>query len=542
MAGIGDFYIGKVSSFLKTVVCFDDQAGFECSIDSEIKVAQTAEDGFYDETEQPADRSADEIKNGEPPNELSCLDAKALTEAFAKRAILCSVMKPSGEAPDIEKQIVSLAGAADVLVLDWILADKDPTIARDAITGILREDKNNGGRLRLIVVYSVQPGDDVVKQLIEVLGPVGFKQSENALLIPNGHSLIVVFQKPGTFVPKSPIVEYEDLPQKVIESFTTLTSGLLPAATLSAITAIREKTHHLLATFPGTLDAAFLTHRCLIPDPNDAELFLLDLLESEIGTLLRQSNISECVDSIRCKEWIDSKPNLVKKERDALITAVTKYSRNSKLEKIKKGFKLDKETSDRQIADEVSDRLCKANQCDTNSSREDLSILATLAVPRKHSPIEVFGSPPKLRLGVIVKDDAKRYMICIQPLCDSVRISNNRDTEYPFLILDHQDTGGGKDSLDLCLPLRDGSVIWLRVSPFPRNMISYPFKPKSTTEAYVEGMASQNSFMFNTSTGPKLEYVAELKIGKAQRIVSQLAARIHTLGIEEFEWMRLHQS
>lgn len=544
MAWLEDFYIRKVSFFLKTVVCFDDQAGFECSIDNQVKVAQAAKDGFEEEVEKQEISPAPESKVEEPQEEPSCLDAKALTDAFAESAILCSVMKPRGEAPDIERQVVTLAGAADVIILDWILAGKDPTITRDAIIRILNEDKDKGGRLRLIVVYSIQRGGDIITQLLEAVGPLGFsKKNENVLQMQDGHSLIVVFQKPGTPTSDIPTVNYDELPRKVIESFTTLTSGLLPAAIVSAIAVIRDRTHHLLATFPAALDAAFLTHRCLIPDPNDAELFLLDLLESEIGSLLRQSSsVSECVNSETCEKWIKSKGALTGAKRDGLVTAVTTYSRNKKLDKIKNGFDLDKEkTSDRQIATEVITLLCQANQCDMKDSKESLSILATIEQPRKHSPIKLTGIPPKLRLGVVVKDKDSNYLMCIQPLCDSVRISNNKDTDFPFLLLQQANPNPDKSSWDLCVP-SDGSVIWFEISPFPRNIISFSFRSKSATEGYVEASANEKSFAFHAQNGVDLEWVAELKIGKAQRIVSQLAARIHTLGIDEFEWMRLHQT
>lgn len=44
-------------------------------------------------------------------------------------------------------------------------------------------------------------------------------------------------------------------------------------------------------------------------------------------------------------------------------------------------------------------------------------------------------------------------------------------------------------------------------------------------------MGNQKDYAFQTSDGKCLEWMADLKTGKAQSIVSQLAARIHTWGL-----------
>ena len=250
-----------------------------------------------------------------------------------------------------------MAQAADILILDWFLANKNPTIAKSAIINILAKDKENGGRLRLIVIYSVQTGIDVIDELDKALD--SFKKSEDGLQLQDEHTLIVFFQKPGT-IKATQIVEYENLPQSVIDSFTILTSGLLPAAALTAIAAIREQTHHLLATFSADLDAAFLTHRCLIPDPTDSELFLLDLLESEIGTLLCRSKVCDCVDSERCESWIKSKIN--DGSQQIFLEAITKYSED-KLGQLGERLGIGKNSKGK-IGDTVNNKLCEANNCD----------------------------------------------------------------------------------------------------------------------------------------------------------------------------------
>ena len=97
MPELEDFYRQRVSSFLKTIVCFDDEAAYSCNLESEEKeqVAKLEEAGFSGEPQgntaiPPAYTNIEKLPDGQ-----NCLDAKALTDAFAKEAILCSVIKPS---------------------------------------------------------------------------------------------------------------------------------------------------------------------------------------------------------------------------------------------------------------------------------------------------------------------------------------------------------------------------------------------------------------------------------------------------------------
>ncbi len=535
MNRLHEFYTAKVADFLKTVVCFDDKAEYG-SAGIQKQFASKSEDGFSDESSSslPTMSITEEYAAN---NEIFGLNAKALTHAFAEKAILCSVIKPDGASEHIAKQIVSLGKAADVLILDWKLAERDSTIARDALLKIIADDERGGGRLRLVVVYSIEKGKDVIEELFNLLQERGYTREGESLEIKNKHSLIVFYQKPGTVIPFSEIIDYDKLPDEIIKSFTSLTAGLLPAATLSAITAIREQTHHLLATFPSTLDGAFLTHRCLIPDPSDSEQFLLDLLEGEIGAMLRHSSVSEAVNSVQCRAWVAINTGFSTEGRKVALTAIQEYKRNNKT----KGFqKLFASKDEKDVADKVLELFYKLNPEDLKSAKEELSILATLDTHRKRSV-----SPPvkalRLQLGVVVKDHSQsRYLLCIQPLCDSLRIKPDEQREFPFLRLEQFDFSSDQGSLELCIPHND-DPLWLTVKTFPKNIVTFPFKAKSATEAFVGAELDNGAYFFPTGNGIKLEWLAELKIGKAQRIVSQLAARIHTLGIDEFEWMRLHQ-
>jgi hypothetical protein len=596
MNGLTNYYLEKAGAFIKTVVCFDDKVEFcKPHLHAGTAVPLSApDDGFstptaITEAPKSPDQKSDDKKDDDFSNEL---DARALTEAFADKGILCSVIVPHTAPDEIKKQIVTLTKVADITILDWKLAVNDSTIARDAIVDILTSDIACGGRLRLIILYSDATAKDVMDELHEKLATKGFRLNEATLELRGSHPLIVFFQKPESVKSLARAGPCNELPTRAVEEFSKLTAGLLPAAALAAITEIREKTHHLLATFPSSLDGAFLAHRCLIPDPNDAEQFALDLIAGEIGTLLSHSTVNEAVNAEHCEAWVNEIGKFNESERKRLSKALTKYSQ-SKTDGLRKLFqevKLSDEVvaskvadliletcddsppekielrneyaanikskaalfgkilesdsmSDRDTAEKVIGLLYRSNSGDMARAKDDISMISTIDTSIKNITI-ITKSLPRLRLGSLVKDSGSgQYMLCIQPLCDSVRIKHNRDTIFPFLKLNIQSRDNLDSILDLCIPTKDGDATWLSVAPTPNNLISILFRAKSSSEAFVEAIKSGDGFIFRTSDQNKtLEWVADLKIGKAQRIVSQLAARIHTLGIDEFEWMRLHQS
>jgi hypothetical protein len=197
-------------------------------------------------------------------------------------------------------------------------------------------------------------------------------------------------------------------------------------------------------------------------------------------------------------------------------------------------------------AERLLDLVYSKDKDKSENARVKLSMLSTLNdYPNKYNKGK--RTAPKLRLGALVfgpldKDLAKPvYLLCVQPLCDSVRIGSEEDTMYPFLVLDVQDRAA-KKNLDLCVPGNNGEAVWLKVTSRPNKIVSINFKGKSPKEAFVEAAEAEGTYTFVASDGRQFQWIADLKLGKAQRIVSQLAARIHTPGIDEFEWMRLHQS
>lgn len=535
MESLDEFYRKNVERFLKTVVCFDDKPFIEPQKIYVEREATEADDGFTDVkviTDKGKDIVVDDPRS---------FDFTAITKAFAKKEILCSVINPDLDSERALLQIKNLAGTADVIILDWELHKNDTSIARRAIIDTIKSDQKHGGRLRLILIYSAGDGPGIIGELSDELQEYGLQRNEACLELKNEYSVITFYQKPYVVKPTAQVVQYGELPGKVIELFGKLTSGLLPAAALAAISVIRENTHQLLASFPAKLDGAFLAHRCLIPDPNDAEQYLLDLIQGELGTLLVHSEVRYAVNAEHCGAWINKRKFAGSK---SLISALTKYNKNKK-ELFKNALGLTTKEAKRpdKIADKLMELLYSEKPGDEEDAKVKMSYLSTLDVSRHNYKKRGIASYPRLHLGSILKEtNNSEYLLCIQPLCDSIRIAHNSVTCFPFLILHNQtDIADGEKKLDLCVPGGNDGVVWLRVVPSPNNLISHSFTAKSPGEAFVEAERKDRDYIFRSMDDKNFEWIADLKIGKAQRIASELASRIHTLGIDEFEWMRIHQ-
>lgn len=543
-------YSEKAKAFIKTVICFDDEPADAEGNQSPPRTAKRAVSGFDDsELERPAHDNNIEQQDVSV-EELHPLDFRATANAFAEKSILCSVLKPDQSGISLIERITTLANSADVTILDWELEGRKggSEACRAAIDRILKQDRTEGGRLRLIVVFTGTDGQRAIDDLADKLADLKPNRPKNECALTGKHWRVVVFQKPHTTNPTAKLVTYSELPGNVVAEFAKLTNGLLPSAVLHGITAIRENTHRLLAVFDHDLDGAFLTHRALIPDPEDAEEFLLGLLQEEIGALLRYTNLRSCVDAAMCKKWIEANGILVeeknKNKRERLVKAVSKPCLTKTQGFIKDFFEDEERQKEAPTARLVADKVLSAfylanSDCADNGERRFSELSSYYGVGTRPNADNLW-----LRLGVIVRDESdSRYLMCLQPLCDSVRVK--KGALFPFLILDSLPTNDMRMRKDLLVRSPAGESLWLQVDPSPKKLISFKFDPSEKGGVAPVGAIEESGRPVFETADPngsrKLIWIRDVKLGKAQRFASGLAARFHTLGIDEFEWQRLHQ-
>jgi hypothetical protein len=130
------------------------------------------------------------------------------------------------------------------------------------------------------------------------------------------------------------------------------------------------------------------------------------------------------------------------------------------------------------------------------------------------------------------------FLMCIQPGCDSVRLPAETDIFFPFIRFNE----GTEQNHNISVLDFDGVRQYLN---FPDKkptyaLFSFSFRAKSSDNPYVEAVVTDAGFGFKVS-GKEVTYrwVGNIRAEQAQRLASKLAARLHTPGVDEFEWLRL---
>ena len=581
-----------VKRFIRTVAIIDDEATYNLTQPSQTdkdnaKTVKPPVTGLMTGSKD-ADSS---VTKGDPTEEgfqddhddLSLLDAKVVINAFADMGIACCIQRPENEEPPLDRA-TKLAASVDVLVIDWALNDKNRLLPRDIITKILQEDKNTGGRMRLIVVYTAQPHvDQMIKDLKEDAGTV---YDDNLVMDKRYPSIksdclrIVILNKEGTINPQAPIVTFDQLPDNIISEYTELVKGVIPGATLHGIAAMREKTHELLSILNCNLDGAYCLHRALISEPSDSVDFAMNLITSEIETVIQtDAQARQIVDEEGLKSWFDDyigdkdklpygKSSLSAKtieksiingqlcNKDGIDAIKREYSSNWIQAKTDNGQPLKDDDGNIITLDKAKEYIEKnkwerIKGCDPpnetrfaevlyNSSGKaiygcsELSHLQCTARDIGNRLYPDNSQSPTLQLGTILKkqnEDSCEWFLCLTPLCDCVRLKE----ESNFLFL--QLYPGTKSSADIIIKTQDGTFEPLIVKKEKIRALTIPFKPKNGTDRINAHLWKKEWLV--ESNGINYQWVGELRYTKALAIVHYVTANTSRVGLDEFEWLRL---
>ncbi|MGO4175782.1 response regulator receiver domain [Bosea sp. TAF32] len=521
--------------FLKTAIVIDDDiiAPPEATPTDPVDAPDFAAGG-EEPAAAPGESAAKAAAVGDPDTgSPSDLLIKPLADAFLDNQIVCGVLKPmaSDKDEDVVSRAVKAAAVADIVIVDWYLRKTDDELALAILTDILKSDQSREGRLRLIIVYtSAVPLDDRRKKLAAHLKSNGIQCELDA----NEDTLIGAANCRIRFVQKKvgkqgkPV---ESLPELAVAEFSQLSSGLLSNFALLGIGALRDATHHLLATFHRRLDPAFVGHRMLSPDPGDARGFAMSLLMLQIrGTLslpnrlggsLGHDEIEAWFDHNFAGEGIEKDLEKLKLKREDLKTKV--LAGGCEDHQFHQGLFVPGGNGDPKSAE--------------RTASQDFARLATYVREFKGFTALPEGWLPTLTLGTLVRTmEAKpRYFLCVQPACDTVRVEEAR--YFPFIQL----AVGGKKGDNIVVQAEGGRVL-LNVKKEPGARHYDKFAPDPETRsirafARVEGGVIRG-YSFSASEGRVYEWVGDIDSTKAQRIAVDLASTLARVGIDEYEWLR----
>lgn len=561
--------------FVQTVVVIDNEAEFGNGVDRDApRTAQRARTGLR--TEAPlqastegiaatvADSTIESPVNGnerrpeqalavaepggvavmEPQDAVASvnrhkLDAKALTDAFSDRSVLCTVYRPA-QGEEMVDRAARLASHADIVVIDWYLELNSSATAKEIISRVLHEDTRRNGRLRLIAIYTAEGElSGLAKELREFLASAGLAieaGEEGSVLRAPGLRILFLQKAQSELSTGSEGLPVAELPSRLIQEYAGLSAGILSIVALHAIAAIREGTHHILSTFHPELDGAFVVHRCLLPHPEDAEGFAVNLIAAEIGSLLEAHNVGAYACADVKKDWIASR----KKDAKGFPIGNEFVSAETLQAHIDKGIEagvLAKKSAHKKISEALY-----GSEASARKYCLELGRISSLKREMYSNRFVAPEKPPILCVGSIVRPLANEdgrcaaklavddYLLCMQPACDSVRVKDER--AYPFLRLSKG------DRFNIAVKTKDGETIGLQISAHPYLTEMLRFKP-SEADGFVVAKLVNKSFVFTDADGYSYEWLADLNEFTAQWAVTQVGNRLNTPGLDHFEWLRL---
>jgi response regulator receiver domain-containing protein len=559
-----------VRRFLQTIVVFDDEAYFQSPGEALIKSADVTEPSPRGEAPTPIpteknvgtgcdapSAAAAEVVKSESQADIESeieladdkrvspknhqLDAKLLIDSFAALGHVCAIIAPArGE--NLIEAVVKTGLNADVIVLDWKIGGDDGTAAIEVVKKITDADKKQGSRLRLVAIYTGEPQlqgcFDSMKQKLPFLSELSPDQFKL------GHeNLRIVFLRKGdggSAVSDTTVTE-KNLPERIVREFSDFAGGLLPNAVMASVAAVRENTHQLLQRFSKDLDGAYLGHRMLLPKPEDAEAFLFELVGDEIKSLLEEPRMHAQVAGLEVlKLYVEEfhggdATRAIKVSKDIGNANLKRpISKEHIVEVLEKGMRSIQQAWDWGGKEHLHKRMHPLFHNSNDDGAKAYSRFARLSCFHRERAIALSldDFKPLLTLGTVLKDADGRFLLCLQPVCDCIRLTCNVSQRFLFGEFDQN-----VDSFDLVA--NDGAAdVKLSFSVSPFRLSSIGFDPANLTEVY--GSRDDGGFRFVSADGKNFSWIGELRRLVAQRFASRFSEQIARIGLEEFEWQRLY--
>lgn len=581
------------SRFLQTVVIVDDDAYSPTLVEYEPVATLGDEDISFFAAESMLFDPQEQDDLGESTGEFN---TEKIVEGFADLGVMCAALRPnSGDRKQEQERFVKIASRADVVVLDWIIRPEKhidsgahgPSGSRnslDLLLSLAKEDAANGSPLRLVCIYTGDAFlDAIFDQLVSALdkefpGNVLGKEDDNRIDFA-GTRIVILAKDRGQEIHGREIVTSSELPLRVLFEFSRFASdGILPRLVLSSLSAVRDQAHKLLRRFDSRLDPSLLGHRATT-SPAETEQFVLTLIGDELASIvssskvtapLADSEIDRAVDGylegrdtfVVWKTRAASKPTTIAKKVDA---------RNAFTKGIDGKHKI-RESSQSPFHKNTSyTSILLPGGTDTvrqEALARDLefSALSSLSRDRKFDG-ELLESP-ELRLGSLIARRRRRsasdaassvdestgvpvvtptpqgrgvgedleYYLCLQPICDSVRLTAS--TKFPFLTL--VECLDDSERFDLVAENNGYRAISFEKPKF-NQVTSYSFKPNRARSA-VCAVWSDDGWVFKGGSKGDFLWLGDVRLDKAHRMISSIVSDAGRVGINEYEYLRRHSS
>ncbi|MBI1222888.1 MAG: hypothetical protein GC180_09820 [Bacteroidetes bacterium] len=501
-------------------------------------------------------------------------NAVQITHAFANSQKVCAVYRP--ETPEDIDNLALLAKKADVTVLDWRIEIAEEDAGDDngeedaeeidprgphtlkIIREILSDPLTGKGSLKLILIYTGETDlpsiTDAIYENLQGQHIENVERGDCTVFTENIRVLVLAKQAGEDQYKHNPelknkIVSYEDLPDFILTQFTDMTSGLLTNFVLQSLTAVRANTFRLIKLYEKELDASFLAHRLLLPNPEDAKEQLIEMLTHSIEALLHYNKTGEAASLDRINEWISTRTftNQVISVSNKNLTVdaafVQEWAENGFVEACKSRWVAEEygELTEKQVEkfEKKEKELHKEGSTHVREAHEADSIDSKFSILTHHkSNLKQPSTAPRLTLGTLIKQEPldggegqeECYYLCIQARCDSVRVNALR--KFLFLPLEKVE-GNSK----FHFVVEENEFIKLRIIKEAFELRTIKFEPNAEHQVVLAN-ESEGKYYFESNHGERFQWLADLKEAHAQREVNNFAAKISRVGLDESEWLR----
>lgn len=546
-----------VKDYLQTVFVIDDGA-YLGGIAQDIEAVKDPDQNIL------LDPDPDDWNEGLDKEEGSnshSLDALELTNAFYKSGIVPGLYKPiinDDDKPEkIASNIINVSKNSDVIIIDWMLKKNKSIYSKEIIKNIIKDDIKDGGRLRSIIVYTGESGlHEIGEELFDYLDGFSLRKDGPYRLLGDGLIIELYCKEKSGSVDRDK--SEAQLPNIVINSFSMLLNGLAPSFAIRSASEIRKNIGRLTAKFSHKIDAGYLTHRSLLPSPEDAELFMLEIFVSHLRSLLAISKPDiRCLGIEAIEKWVDKNQKYLCKEVEA-SGAKFSFTKERIIEILKDGFHSEDESKglrkillstpdqnngDQNLAKARVKKLLDKNNLhelfsffsESGDSLDSIKELAVLSL-FKRTRTDIFEDLPYLTQGTVVYClGTEQYLLCVTPKCDTVRLSGKRS--FAFAPLKEVKSGQSR-RFDLVVRNRnlDGYISLTTQNKF-HNLRTLEFAPELSS-GRVQCQRNQSRLDFLDTADRKYQWIGDLEEMQAQSRVVGIVGDLSRNGVDEMEWLR----
>lgn len=482
----------------------------------------------------------------------------AIVNSFAAKQIVCSLYRPENDNWQAQtRDIIKVCNAADVVILDWDLFGHIGDRACELIDKIISDSiRKTPERLRLFLVYAYKSdlfgiANDIHRKVPFIHRKCDPLEEETDPDFQADNYRVVVRQKKtrATVDATSPhIIGENELADVAIEEFAKLASGLLQSTILRGLAEIQNNSWKILSRFNHQLDPAFLTHLAMSKPEEDALSHIVPLLVSEIESVLEDALPRPLMSDNLLKDWCvnvwepgDHLDQIFTGQRlsDQQVSGLDRKRIATDI--CEAGFEVARkrhnlgtagqpkyaipDLSKARNAIKASKMLLPSNESKANERLAQLMASRTFYGKNKKT----------LELGCILfRRFDEQYLMCIQPVCDSVRLEDQ--TVFIFVELK---VANAADEHPVSHIIVDGgdNVIKLLYDPKPKSCYTAIFERDSRSKQVV-AKEENDELYFEDMDDNKYDWKDQLRTSHAQRAVEQFARYLSRVGLTESEWLR----